>query len=32
MHTGCGKRLAARRTAVLRRYLQDLEEEIGSMK
>jgi len=29
MHTGCGRRMAARRTAVLKRYLGDLEEEIG---
>lgn len=28
MHTESGKRMAARRTAVLRRYLQDLEAEI----
>ncbi|MFA6373873.1 MAG: HD domain-containing protein, partial [Methanothrix sp.] len=31
MHTKSAKRLAARRTAVLRRYLLNLEEEIGSM-
>jgi uncharacterized protein len=30
MHTKSAKRLAADRTTVLRRYLQDLEEEIGS--
>jgi uncharacterized protein len=30
MHTKCGKRLASARTAVLRRYLHDLEEEIGN--
>jgi uncharacterized protein len=30
MHTKMGKKLAAARTAVLRRYLQDLEEEIGT--
>jgi uncharacterized protein len=29
MHTAAGKRLAKRRAAVLKRYLQDLEEEIG---
>ncbi|MFZ2472433.1 MAG: HD domain-containing protein [Methanothrix sp.] len=29
MHTKSAQRLAAARTAVLRRYLQDLEEEIG---
>jgi uncharacterized protein len=29
MHTKSAKRLAAKRTAVLRRYLMDLEEEIG---
>ena len=32
MHTKSGKKLAAGRTAVLRRYLRDLEEEIGSMR
>jgi uncharacterized protein len=31
MHTKSAKRLAAGRTKVLRRYLQDLEEEIGSI-
>jgi uncharacterized protein len=31
MHTKSAKRLATGRTKVLRRYLQDLEEEIGSM-
>ena len=31
MHTESAKKLAAARTAVLRRYLLDLEEEIGSM-
>ncbi|OPY55120.1 MAG: putative hydrolase [Methanosaeta sp. PtaU1.Bin112] len=30
MHTESGKRMAARRTAVLRRYLQDLEAEIAA--
>ena len=30
MHTGSGKKLAAARTTVLRRYLQDLEKEIGN--
>jgi len=30
MHTKSAKKLAAERTAVLRRYLQDLEEEIGT--
>jgi len=30
MHTRSAKRLAAGRTAVLRRYLQDLEDEIGT--
>ncbi|TFH50322.1 MAG: HD domain-containing protein [Methanothrix sp.] len=30
MHTESAKKLAAARTAVLRRYLQDLEEEIGT--
>ncbi|MHB8117915.1 MAG: HD domain-containing protein [Methanothrix sp.] len=30
MHTGSGKKLAAARTAVLRRYLLDLEGEIGT--
>ena len=30
MHTESAKRLAAARTAVLRRYLLDLEEEIGT--
>lgn len=30
MHTKSAKRLAAGRTTVLRRYLQDLEEEIGN--
>jgi hypothetical protein len=30
MHTESGRRMAARRTAVLRRYLQDLEAEIGA--
>jgi hypothetical protein len=30
MHTKSGKKLAAGRTTILRRYLQDLEEEIGS--
>ncbi len=30
MHTKSGKKLAAGRTAVLRRYLRDLEEEIGT--
>ena len=30
MHTKMGKKLAAGRTAVLRRYLLDLEEEIGT--
>jgi uncharacterized protein len=30
MHTESGKRMAARRTEVLRRYLQDLEAEIGA--
>lgn len=29
MHTMTGKRLAAKRTAVLHKYLSDLEEEIG---
>ncbi|HNX40623.1 MAG TPA: HD domain-containing protein [Methanothrix sp.] len=29
MHTESGRRMAARRTAVLKRYLQDLEAEIG---
>lgn len=29
MHTAAGRRLAARRAAVLKRYLLDLEEEIG---
>jgi uncharacterized protein len=32
MHTKSGKKLAAARTAVLRRYLQDLEEEIGTQQ
>ena len=32
MHTESGKKLATGRTAVLRRYLLDLEEEIGSMR
>ncbi len=31
MHTKSAKRLAAGRTTVLRRYLQDLEEEIGKV-
>jgi uncharacterized protein len=31
MHTKSAKRLAAGRTNVLRRYLQDLEEEIGTV-
>jgi uncharacterized protein len=30
MHTKSAKRLASARTAVLRRYLLDLEEEIGN--
>jgi uncharacterized protein len=30
MHTESGRRMAARRTAVLRRYLLDLEAEIGA--
>jgi uncharacterized protein len=30
MHTKSGKRLAAARTAVLQRYLSDLEDEIGN--
>ncbi len=29
MHTGKGREMARRRTEVLRRYLRDLEEEIG---
>jgi len=29
MHTGKGREMAKRRTEVLRRFLQDLEEEIG---
>jgi len=32
MHTKCGKKLASARTAVLKRYLRDLEEEIGCMR
>ena len=32
MHTESGKKLAVGRTAVLRRYLLDLKEEIGSMR
>jgi uncharacterized protein len=32
MHTKSGKKLAADRTTVLRRYLRDLEEEIGCMR
>ena len=31
MHTKSAKRIAAKRTTVLRRYLQDLEEEIGKV-
>lgn len=31
MHTEAGRRLAAKRTAVLHRYLSDLEEEIGTI-
>ena len=30
MHTNSAKKLAAERTAILRRYLHDLEEEIGT--
>ncbi len=29
MHTSAGKRLAAKRSRVLKQYLQELEEEIG---
>jgi hypothetical protein len=29
MHTSAGKRLAARRSRVMKQYLVDLEEEIG---
>ena len=32
MHTKSGKKLAVGRTTILRRYLWDLEEEIGCMK